>query len=268
LELQEREPMKITSYLSPSRLIYLASLLVFSFFSSATFACTIDAWNGGVTGSPLAGSPNDTPDIQRVSGLCAMELSAAGSVKDTSPVTESTLIARFYVKADLNSGVPVIFEAFSDNAATSSLITVTFDGSNFVFNAGDGASGAIQGESGWNLVELSWISGVGMSFWVNTDSSEPETGSIAATAGTVESVVLGETSALDGTLTLDDYVSHRSTPVGGLLMGDANGSGGLTIADVVALFNELNGTLAEGQPDCNMSGGITIADVVCLFNAL
>ncbi len=258
--------MKNTSYLSPLRLICLTSVLVFSFFSSTGFACTTDNWNGGVTGSPVAGSPND---IARVSGLCAMQMTAAASVKDTSPVTEPTFIARFYVKADLNSGVPVIFEAFSDDAATGSLITVSFDGSNFIFNAGDGASGAIPGESsGWNLVELAWVSGVGMSFWVNKDSSEAESGAISATAGAVESVVLGAPSTLDGILTFDDYVSHKSEPIGALLNGDANGSGSLTIADVVALFNELNGTLAEGQPDCNLSASITIADVVCLFNAL
>ena len=257
--------MKITSYLSPSRLIYFASLLVFSFFSSTTFACTTDNWIGGITGSPQAGSPGDIP---RVSGFCAMQQSAAGSVKDTSPDVEPSLIVRFYVLSGLNSGAPVIFEAFSDDEATSSLITVTFDGSNFVFNAGDGASGAIPGQGGWNLVELSWVGGTGMSFWVNTDSSETETGTISASAGTVESVVMGAAGSLDGTLTFDDYVSHRNNPVGALLMGDANGNGSLTIADAVALFNELNGTLAEGQPDCNMSGSITIADAVCLFNAL
>ena len=140
-------------------------------------------------------------------------------------------------------------------------------GSNFVFNAGDGASGAIPGAAGWNLVELSWVGGTGMNFWVNTESSEAATGTISAAAGTVESVVLGA-AALDGTLVFDAYVSQRDTLIGGLLMGDANGNGSLTIADAVTLFNELNGTLAEGQPDCNMSGGITIADAVCLFNAL
>jgi hypothetical protein len=257
--------MKTSSNLSLIRLNYLASLLIFSLFSSAALACTTDNWIGGVTGSPQAGSPDD---VQRVSGFCAMQLSAAGSVKDTSPVVEPTLIVRFYVKSDLNSGAPVVFEAFSDDAATGSLIAVTFDGSNFVFNAGDGASGAIPGQSGWNLVELSWVGGTGMNFWVNTDSSEAVTGTISATAGTVESVILGAAGSLDGTLAFDAYVSQRNTPIGGLLMGDANGNGSLTIADVVALFNELNGTLAEGQPDCNMSGSVTIADVVCLFNAL
>ena len=51
-------------------------------------------------------------------------------------------------------------------------------------------------------------------------------------------------------------------------MGDANGNGSLQIADADALFNELNGTLSDGQPDCNLHGAVTIADVVCLFNAL
>ena len=84
----------------------------------------------------------------------------------------------------------------------------------------------------------------------------------------METVFLGATGTFDGSLTFDSYEARRLSAVGALLMGDANGSGSLTIADVIALFNELNGTLATGQPDCNSSGGVTIADVICLFNEL
>ena len=249
-----------------TRLVYASLLIAGTFSASTTMACTTSLWLGGTTGSPLAGSPTD---VSRVSGLCAMELSATGSVKDTSPTNETTVISRFYVFAQLNSGAPVIFEAFSDDNATSSLLTVTFDGSDFVFNAGAGASPSVPGKSGWNLVELAWTGGGTMEYWVNTDATTTAAlGSVTAAAGTMNSVVLGTANVLDGVLTFDDYESHRSTPVGGLLMGDANGNGALTIADVTSIFNELNGTLATGQPDCNTNGGITIADVTCLFNKL
>jgi hypothetical protein len=270
LELQEREPMKITSYLSPSpsRLIYLASLLVFSFFSSATFACTTDFWNGGVTGSPLADSPNS---VDRVSGLCAMKLSASGSVKDTSPLVEPSIVIRFYVKATVNSGAPVIVEAFSDDAATASLINVTFDGSNFVFDAGDGNSGNVPGRSGWNLVEITWVGGVGLEYWVNTDSSGDATGAVSAAGGTVESVVLGPLAGLDGELTFDDYVSHREMPVGGLLIGDANNDGAVNLFDISATLLEVdffNPVVQEGTPDCNMDGQVDLFDISATLLAI
>ena len=260
--------MKITSYLSPSRLIYLASLLVFSFFSSATFACTTDLWNGGVTGSPLADSPNS---VDRVSGLCAMKLSASGSVKDTSPLVEPSIVIRFYVKATVNSGAPVIVEAFSDDAATASLINVTFDGSNFVFDAGDGDSGNVPGRSGWNLVEISWVGGVGLEYWVNTDSSGDATGAVSAAGGTVESVVLGPLAGLDGELTFDDYVSNRTLPVGGLLIGDANNDGEVNLFDISATLLEVdffNPIVQEGTPDCNMDGQVNLFDISATLLAI
>jgi hypothetical protein len=51
-------------------------------------------------------------------------------------------------------------------------------------------------------------------------------------------------------------------------VGDANGNGSITVADVVSVLNELAGTLQSGQPDCNENGGVTVADAVCLINSL
>lgn len=249
-----------------TRLVYASLLIAGTFSASTAMACTTDLWNGGVDGTPLAGSP---ADVSRVSGLCAMELSATGSVKDTSPLAEPTVISRFYVYAQLNSGAPVIFEAFSDDAATSSLLTVTFDGSNFVFDAGADAS-STPGKPGWNLVELSWTGGSNMQYWVNTDSlTTAATGSVSAAAGTMESVILGTADALDGVLTFDDYESHRSTPVGGLLMGDSNGNGTINVFDLISIQNEILGNaLATGQPDCNLNGGVNVFDLICSQNII
>ena len=251
-----------------TRLICSAVLLTGAFFVSSTLACTITAWNGGATGSPLADSPKT---VSRVSGLCGMQLTAPGSVMDTSPAAETTVIARFYVFAQLNSGAPVIFEAFSDDAGTTSLLTVTFDGSNFVFDAGAGASANVPGKSGWNLVELAWTGGTGMDYWVNSDANDDSaTGSIGAAAGTIEAVILGAANALDGKITFDDYESHRSLPVGALLVGDSNNDGqvnGLDISGVLKESNAFTPEIQSGTPDCNLDGSVSGLDISGILKA-
>ena len=251
------------------RLIYLSLFLAGIFSASATMACTTDAWNGGITGTPLAGSPTA---VSRVSGECAMQLSTAGSVKDTSPDAEPSAIMRFYVFAQLSTDTPVIFEAFSDDNATASLLTVSFDGSNFFFDAGAGSSGSVPGKSGWNLVELSWTGGGAMDYWVNVDSLDQattETGSVSAAAGTMESVILGTSDAYTGTLTFDDYEAHRSTPVGALLMGDSTDNGSINIFDIISMRNEiLENGLAIGMPDCNSNGAVNVFDIICARNII
>jgi hypothetical protein len=246
--------------------IQLAFLSICILFSLSSLACTTDLWNGGVTGdpAPLAGSPLD---VSRVSGLCAMQLSDSGSVRDTSPSAEDLVFVRFYVFAEVTAGDPVIFEAFSDDAATTSLLSVTFDGTNFDFEAGDTASGDVPGRSGWNLIELAWASGGTMDYWVNVDSSEAPTGSVNAVAGAMESVVLGaaEPASFTGKFTFDDYVSHRETKVGELLAGDGNSDGDINSGDINVIVNEfLNNNLGEGVVDCNLDGSVNSGDINCV----
>lgn len=245
------------------KLTCLVFLLAGIFSASTAMACSVDAWNGGVTGSPLAGSPSA---VSRVSGACAMKLTAPGTVKDTSPAAETAAIIRFYVLAKLSAGSPVIFKAFSDDNATTSLLTVSFNGSNFVFNAGAGASGNVPGKAGWNLVEISWTSGGKLDYWVNTDSLKvAATGSISAAAGTMESVVLGTSDSYTGSLTFDDYESHRSTPVGALMAGDGNSDGKINSGDINVIVNEfLFGNLGAGIVDCNLDGAVNSGDINCV----
>jgi hypothetical protein len=132
--------------------------------------------------------------------------------------------------------------------------------------------------SGWNLIEFEFNSDGDFNFWVNETwdfgtlayTSGPS-GTFASGTGTVEAVRLGTPNGMagmSGTLAYDAFESHRTTPVGALLSGDANNSGAISVADVVALLNELAGTLQLGQPDCNETGGVTVADAVCLINSL
>jgi hypothetical protein len=70
-----------------------------------------------------------------------------------------------------------------------------------------------------------------------------------------------------GEITFDAYEAHRSTSVGALLVGDANGNGAVNSTDVSALLieTELGGTLAPGQPDCNMNGIVNSTDASCIL---
>lgn len=244
------------------RLIQTAILLGLLFYGINSVACTTDAWNGGVDGTPLPGSP--TPEgVPRVSGLCGMELTATGSVKDTNPVAEADAFIRFYVLAELTSGTPVIFEGFSDDGATASLFSVTFDGVNFNFDAGDGSSGPVPAMSGWNMVEMYWAGGTGLEFWVNTDPADPADGSISAVAGTLESVVMGAVGAFDGTLTFDDYESHRDTPIGPSDVCNADAIGGIDLLDALDVVTEyFTPALATGSPDCDLNGTVDLLDAL------
>jgi len=237
-------------------------------FGSTVLACNTDNWNGGVSGTPLADSP---PAVSRVSQLCAMIITAPGGVKDLSPSMEDAVNTRFYVKADDVTATTTIYGAFSDEDATSSLVNVTFDGSNFVFDAGAGASGNIPGLAGWNLVEMAWTSGVSMDFWVNTDANvDDPTGNVSASGGTMESVILGAPDSLSSSLTYDAYEARRTTNPGPLLICDADGSGAIGFDDIIAEINESFGdpvsVLAEGQPDCDLDGDVDFDDLIDVIN--
>lgn len=249
---------------TPTRLIQTVTLLGLLLYGLNSVACTTDAWIGGVAGSPLPGSP--TPEgISRVSGLCGMEITAPGSVKDTSPAQEADAFIRFYVLMDIADSAPIIFEAFSDDDATApaSLFTVATDGINFFFDAGDGSSGPVPAVSGWNMIEMYWAGGTGLEFWVNTDPADPADGSISAVAGTMESVVLGTADAFTGTLTFDDYESHRDTPIGPSDVCNADATGGIDLLDALDVVTEyFTPDLATGSPDCDLNGTVDLLDAL------
>lgn len=249
---------------SVSKLVLPSLVLIGSVFASNAMACSTSSWNGGETGTPLADSPLV---VSRVSGECAMALVEAGGVIDNSPSAETTANIRFYVFADLNSGAPVIFEAFpADDAGGTPLVTVTFDGTNFDFSAGGASSGNVPGAAGWNLIEMAWTGGSTMDYWVNADSTlDAATGNVAAAAGTMESVVLGATGTFDGSLTYDSYEARRSTPVGALLAGDGNNDDAINSGDINVVVNEfLSNNLGVGVPDCNLDGAVNSGDINCV----
>lgn len=244
--------------------------LLFSGLALDANACSTDAWDvvsgGGIVDSPLT--------VSRYSEQCALQLSEAGYVQ-SNRASDRRYIARFYVLNGFSaSGDVPVFQVFADEAATAPLFAVSLDGALFTFDATDagGGQGAAPAASGWNLVELDWDSiGGTLRFWVNADArTDPASGSVDSGSGTVEAVRLGMPEGIGGqagALTFDAFESRRSTPVGGLIDCDADGSGAtpITAADVSAVVNERFGApsvLAAGQPDCNLDGDINLLDIL------
>lgn len=238
-------------------------------------ACSTDGWTGGTANIPANATADSPPNVRRYSELCALGVTGQAHVQ-SNHASDTRYRARFYVMDGLTGAGSVdVFEAYSDEGATTALFKVSFDGSQFTFDATDagGTSGAAGSKNGWNLVEFDWNSDSGdFDYWVNADASvDAPTGTLNSGAGTVEAVRVGAPNGFapqTGSISVDAFESHRTTPVGPLLACDANGSGAVSIADVVAILNELAGTLQVGQPDCNEVGGVTIADAVTAINSL
>jgi hypothetical protein len=258
----------------------LASLAV----SAPSQACSTGAWSDDSNAAPNALAASPLEGASRYSQLCALAVSDIGYVQ-SNLASDARYFGRFYVYVD-TSGTDTIdlLVAYSDNEATAELFSVRTDGASVFFDATGGAggsSGSASLENGWNLVEFEFNSGNSFNFWVNEDWDIPgaayltgPSGTFNSGAGTVEAVQLGAPNGVgnhagaNNFIYFDAFESHRTTNVGGLLVGDANGNGSLTIADVITVGNELNGTLGIGQPDCNENGSITIADVICVGNKL
>jgi len=242
-------------------------------FSGSAFACSVAAWGantGGTAGSPLA--------IPRYSELCAFEVTGQHHVQSNF-ASDTRYRVRFYVLDGLTgSGSVDIFEAYGNEAPSGPLFKVSFDGSQFTFNAtaAGGTSTTVAGKNGWNVVELDWTSGGQMRFWLNADATPDinPTGTVNAGTGTVEAIRLGAPNGLGtqtGKLVFDAFESHRTTPIGLLLVGDANGNSSVNIFDMIGIQNEILNpatSLAVGQPDCNENGSVNVFDMICVQNII
>ena len=257
---------------SITRLITLAALLAGTFFVTSTLACSSAQWTSTEAGATV-GDP--TGSVPRVNGFCGLKVTGTGHVVDNSPTAETTFIGRFYVyPKELGAGTHEVFAAYSDEAGTK-LFSITYDGTNFNFDAtaaaGGGSTSAAADSTHWNLVEFKWESDAQGSVWVNADAlSDAATSTFASGTGSVDQVRLGAIAGIDANNAFfDDYESHRSQAVGALLAGDAKTDGLINIFDIVFMRNEIlaNG-LASGTPDCNLDGKINIFDIVCARNII
>ena len=265
--------------------VIVGSLLVLGLgFGLSAHACTTGGWQGGVNGIPANGDAGSPLTVSRYSEFCALAITDTSWVQSDF-ASDTHYIGRFYVYPDLTgSGSVDLLVAYSDEGGASPLFTISYNGSQFIFDA-DGAGGGSDNavaESGWNLIEFEYdADSDNFNYWVNetwnfdTDAySTGPTGNSASGAGTVESVRLGAPNGMDGfagTITYDAFEAHRTTNVGALRVGDANGNDSVNIFDMIGVQNEIldpANSLAIGQPDCNENGSVNVFDMICVQNII
>ena len=246
----------------------------------SVFACSIAAWNGGATGAPVAGRPNDASPTARYSGQCGLRSNAtAAFVTDTTPAAEVTFRARFYVYTGLTAGSALVYQALNAASPAVQQIGVTYDATagNFTFatNSGSGTIGSIA-QNRWYSVELNWSrAATNMVATVRgnsatTDSTATITGVTAAAQ--IDTANLGwvsgaGTAAAARPVTVDGYESRRATAIGRLCRGDANNDGTRNSGDQLVVRNEFFGTaLSPGQPDATEDGNVNSGDQLVVRN--
>jgi hypothetical protein len=240
-------------------------------------ACTTDGWQGGFVdggGNAVTGSP---PSISRLSEFCALKVTGQSHVQSNF-ASDERYIGRFYVFDGLGgTGNVDIFAAFGAEDGTGELFKISFDGSQFTFDASaaNGASDVAAAVSGkWNLVEFDWDTVAGtLKYWVNADAAvDPETGFVGAgDGGAVEAVRMGAPNGMGnqtGMMIFDTFESHRTTPVGPMLIGDANADGSVNVRDYSGVQLDILGTLQSGQPDCNLDCSVNVRDYGCVQSVI
>jgi hypothetical protein len=261
-------------YLRRSSLFNLCVVIVFSISTSSAFACTTDAWLGGAVGAITPDDPLN--GVARVKGTCGLEVTGPGHVMDGSPFEDANFIGHFYFFPQFTgSGTTDLFVAYSNEAGTTELFSVRYDGTNVIFDATGGAGGTSVSfpadPTHWNLVEFTWSSGNSGSLWVNSDAtSDPADQTFTSGTGMVESVKLGAPNGFGGfggKVSFDEYEAHRVQQVGMLLAGDADLDDLINSSDINAIVDEfLFDVLAEGVIDCNLDGLVDSGDINCVVD--
>ncbi len=262
-----------------TKIALAASLLVGGIAS--TQACSLGAWDANAT-TALAGGPADAVNVfARYQGLCAMQTTGAipqvlnngANGAASGPAGEASMIARFYFLPGAATGP--IFTTYAEDAATTAIYTVSYDGTNVTVTPNGGGAPAVVavGGTNWHSVEVKWASGDGtnggaIDVWVDTDATAvaadaSTTSAVAAT--TIQAANLGGTAGM----IFDAYESRRTTSVGRLIKGDSTGDGTVNIVDAIGVVGEINNTLTNvGQPDCTEDGNINIVDAICVVNII
>jgi len=240
--------------------------------------CSMAKWNGAAPTVPAAavGTPQSASPVARYSEFCGLAVSATGYVQ-TPATSDTQYFGRFYVFPQAVTGTVDLLVAYSDTSGASPLFKISYDGTNFLFDAtaASGGTGSAPANANlWNLVEFEFNSDGNFNVWVNEDWDFGTTAYVsgpsdtfASGSGTVASVRLGAPNGFtSGKVTYDAFEAHRTTNVGSLIDCDADGSGSpvLNLNDVIAVISEAfsPNTLASGQPDCDKNGSMNLNDVI------
>lgn len=272
------------------RVIFGSLLMVgLGFSTAATAACSASEWFGtdtNLSGDSKVGGPDDVAlPTSRYSEFCSLAISESSYVQ-SNKASDNHFFGRFYVfpKGVSGSGVADIFVAYTDEtpevppAEGDTLFKVSFDGTDAIFTFVGETPVNVTLPEGWSLIEFEYNDvGNVFNYWVNgawdyagLNYPDGVTGSIAlpdVESGIVDAVRLGAPNGLDsltGTFYFDAYEAHRTTNVGALLRGDANGDQSVNVLDYSAIQTEILGTLQSGQPDCNEDGRINVLDYGCI----
>lgn len=263
--------------------IAAVALLGFSINAQAGIACTVDNWTTPTNLSDAnAGTQGSTN--RRYGGPCGLRVAVDDTPRyltDSSPLAESTYIARFY--AFLNnagSGAPILIFAADDD--TDDVIQVWYEDGNLTLTVFDNGGTPFSAEftnigSGWHSIELVWEASDAtgnIRFALNTTEEDDE--DLVMTVNTsgvsIVNAHLGNVNGANtgGTMDFDDFDSRRISRPGRLLVGDANGDGQINFFDLFAVNNELapGDNFAAGQPDCTESGEVNFFDLFCINNLL
>lgn len=251
-------------------------------FASATLACTDSFWEGVETGGATATGDWVTDNFPRVSGLCSLQATGVGQVHDKRPVDEATMFGRFmFLPNNLagNPGEVVIFEAFSDDAGTALVFTISYDGTSIIMRSGGNNTSVAADPAHWNMIAFAFDNTGNSSLWVSSDRKfdidvTPAHGTVD-TSGTdsIFSVILGLPDGLDtftGSAQFDDFESRRTTQPGMPdKIGDGNNDGNIDSIDFLNVLDEIfQVSQGAGQTDCNLDGAVDSIDFLCILDVI
>ncbi len=265
----------------PGRFILAGSVLLGAVLGAQpALACTLSNWSSS-SGSVVANNPlgndgdpgGDTTSVPRYSGLCGMRATGGtGWVQDDRPGGINRIVARFYVLNGLSGGSANIYQGFSTTGGTGPLFTVSLNSAGQVTltDVATGQNVSQNSATNWASVEIDFGQGAAGTGFINlsVNGQTPAELAVSNAGNPLQSIRLGNLNGGGtGTLGFDAYESRRTTAVGRLLRGDANGNGTVDIFDAISVVNESgSGTLAAGQPDCNENGVVDIFDAICVVN--
>jgi hypothetical protein len=261
---------KMNSITKTTGRVAMISGLAVMLGTGSAVACSLQNWSSASTGmfasqpDGAGGDPSGATSSARYAGLCGATAPAGEFVQDDRPGGIERIIARFYV---LNDGAndPVVYRG--NTSGSVELFNVQLVGGNAVLNAG---GTTVQGatQPGWNSIEIDWDSAGGsIGIIVNGGTEDTATGISTASLANVQ--VGNLNAAAGGSVVLDGYEAHLSTPVGRICNCNANGSADdvVNVQDIFAVLGEAGGgALASGTPDCNEDGNVNVQDIFQTLN--